>query len=289
VAVIVLDAVLFSCVCVPAIKGDLLRRVVGLAYILVMVALVVIAYSVARCDPTHPSVGQELSAQELKGLESRPYCRWCNCYKDYRMEHCRACNRCVRDFDHHCPWLNNCVGGANYNGFAASVALVAVKIGTIVVVSLALGIEHAMNSDAVDARLHGAPPGLIPGTVAVLLVVNIPLLVIDLNLALFHIALHKRQLTTLEYMRACWAFEIGEAIPGQPPPEIAMDTFRPFPCIVDWVICRARAKGQSKPSSKVAPQPAPSGDAPTISNGETPPQAVHQASAGNDATAAANK
>jgi len=188
------------------------------------------------------------------------------------MEHCRACNRCVRDFDHHCPWLNNCVGGANYKGFAASLALVTVKIGTIVVVSFALGIEHAMNSDVVDARLPGAPPGLIPGVMAVLLVVNIPLLVANLNLALFHIALRRRRLTTLEYMRACWAFESGEAIPGQPPPETVMDTFRPLPCIVDWVIFRGKARTKPKPSSKVAPQPAPSSDVPSISNCQAPPQ-----------------
>ena len=29
-------------------------------------------------------------------------------------KHCRACNKCVSDFDHHCIWLNNCVGGRTY-------------------------------------------------------------------------------------------------------------------------------------------------------------------------------
>jgi len=260
-SLILIDAVLFSCACIPAIGGNWLRRIVGLAYTLVTVALVVTAYIVARCDPTDPSVGQELSPKELKGLESRPYCFWCNCYKGHRMEHCRTCNRCVRDFDHHCPWLNNCIGGANYNGFAATVALVAVKMFIIVVVSLTLAVEHAINSAVVNARLPGAPPGLIPGTVAVLLVVNTPLLLVDLNLALFHIALRSRQLTTLEYMRACWASELGEAVPGQAPPEIALDTFRPFPCMVDWVICRGKARGKPKSSSKVSPQPASVGAA----------------------------
>ncbi|CAO3643107.1 unnamed protein product [Cunninghamella blakesleeana] len=56
-----------------------------------------------------------ISICDLDG-ESK-YCSTCQIIKPERCHHCKICDICVLKMDHHCIWINGCVGFGNYKTF----------------------------------------------------------------------------------------------------------------------------------------------------------------------------
>jgi len=60
---------------------------------------------------------QETGMQKEKAKDEYTICARCESYRPPRAHHCRVCQRCIRRMDHHCPWINNCVGEWNQKYF----------------------------------------------------------------------------------------------------------------------------------------------------------------------------
>eukprot|EP01069_Polyplicarium_translucidae_P000875 Polyplicarium_translucidae@DN1427_c0_g1_i1.p1 len=69
--------------------------------------------SKARCE-TLPSPYRE---SVLGEANTKRVCLTCQILKPFRAHHCSDCAHCVNRFDHHCIWLDNCVGIGNQRSF----------------------------------------------------------------------------------------------------------------------------------------------------------------------------
>ncbi|PHU04769.1 putative protein S-acyltransferase 9 [Capsicum chinense] len=104
-----------------------------------------------------PSASVEASSRPLprtkevlvNGLPVRvKYCETCMLYRPPRCSHCSVCDNCVERFDHHCPWVGQCIGKRNYRCFflfVSSTALLCVFVFSISALYLKLLTDESGN------------------------------------------------------------------------------------------------------------------------------------------------
>lgn len=132
----------------------------------------------AGCQDAHESISDVLE------------CRFCSSLVEIDSKHCWECNKCVVGFDHHCPWLNTCIGSRNYAVFFASVVSSFLLISTILAASALLLVEEALDEVRVGRLV----------LLSLVAAVNTLLFVLDFTLLSFHAYLVVMRMTTYDYL-----------------------------------------------------------------------------------------
>lgn len=130
---------------------------------------------------TLPALGSK-SKIEIK------YCHTCKIWRPPRSYHCSICNTCILMQDHHCIWINNCIGGRNYRYFL-----------TFLIASILASIFIFINSGfhlSKVSKISDAPVSLF------LLLYSGLLIWYPLLLFISHILLTGTQQTTHEYLKS---------------------------------------------------------------------------------------
>ncbi|KAG7245254.1 hypothetical protein INR49_023827 [Caranx melampygus] len=162
-----------------------------------------------------PRTKEVLINQQVVKLK---YCFTCKMFRPPRTSHCSLCDNCVERFDHHCPWVGNCVGKRNYRffyTFIVSLSFLTAFIFGCVTTHLAL---RAQGGKGLVFALQESPgrypllSSLTQPFTAVELVICFFSVWSILGLSGFHTYLVASNLTTNEDIKGSWSGKSGEDV-----------------------------------------------------------------------------
>lgn len=148
---------------------------------------------IIKCSSTDLKkvIARSSDSDQTKEESELPFfCTTCEIAIHDHTKHCRVCDQCMAHFDHHCYWLDNCIGSTNYPYFIVFLSLTLLK--TLLTLTTSLVCLYTISTSSV--RLYYA---ILPILVSLL---SALILLFILPLSCFHVFLILRRETTFEYI-----------------------------------------------------------------------------------------
>ncbi|XP_020650479.3 palmitoyltransferase ZDHHC12 isoform X3 [Pogona vitticeps] len=112
-------------------RGELLQP---LLFVTLIFFSTVLYFAVSLMDPGYVEQDQDgekgSTREEQKSMLSPAVptlrlrrCGYCMLKQPMRAKHCQTCQHCIRRYDHHCPWVKNCIGERNHPLFIIYLAV----------------------------------------------------------------------------------------------------------------------------------------------------------------------
>ncbi|KAJ8356127.1 hypothetical protein SKAU_G00189210 [Synaphobranchus kaupii] len=196
------------------------------------------------------------------------YCFTCKIFRPPRASHCSLCDNCVERFDHHCPWVGNCVGKRNYRFFylfILSLSFLTVFIFAFVITHVILrshrtGFLSALKDSPARYPLARAPFSSLTVRTVLEVVVCFFSVWSIVGLSGFHTYLISSNQTTNEDIKGTWSTKRGK------------DNYNPYSYGSIFTNCCSALCGPVPPSlidrrgfiQPDAPQPAPHANGSTV-------------------------
>ena len=167
-----------------------------------VIPTVTVLMAAVRCQQSDPGVPVKQDEHAPTPTNAH-FCNLCEVYVAPRTRHCYRCGKCISRYDHHCPWLNNCVGEANYGSFIALVSSLLVLTSLHLALIMHAGGLLLVDDSALMAQLAASGLGLSPLAYGIMLALSGLVMAVlwqQLSwLLCLHYLLHLEGCTTAEY------------------------------------------------------------------------------------------
>lgn len=98
--------------------------------------------------------------QDIYNPSEKQVCTKCNVIKIPRSKHCNICDKCIDLYDHHCVWINQCVGSNNYKYFIKFLVSHIITTFVLVLFGLYAIYRFILEKKLFDAKFYNKSNGV---------------------------------------------------------------------------------------------------------------------------------